>query len=220
MPPENSDKTIKNGGPAVRKMTIFQFQGFFSPTIISKILIFALLFVNFNAWIQIFEGHFQIFKANSCLKMNTFRGQTDHFEGQKWPLARRIVCRTVAKLGFFTQPTRFSSVQNRVFQGYQIAKQGSKQTFLRNIKLIGVNSWIQSPFLMPLHSLQSELGKKILKRKGFLRVMNVANGVFEANYLTYVNIFASCLPAIQGGGCLESRGTFLSAVELGVSRRL
>ena len=71
---------------------------------------FDLLFAHF-------EACFQIFKANSCLKLTTFGGQTDHFEGQNWSLSRWNLCRTVAKLGFFTLATRLRSVQNKDFRG-------------------------------------------------------------------------------------------------------
>lgn len=74
---------IGNGVSEVRKAAILGFQRFFSPTITLKILIFDLLFAIFKACFRIFEGDFQIFKANSCLKMTTFRGQNDHFQGSK-----------------------------------------------------------------------------------------------------------------------------------------
>ena len=92
------------------------------PPLASKSPFFALLFA-------IFKASFQIFKASRGLKLTTLMGQSDHFEGSKWSLSKWNFRRTVAKLGFFTWPTRFSPVQNRGFWGCQIAKRGVKRAF-------------------------------------------------------------------------------------------
>ena len=91
--------------------------------------IFALLFTHFKA-------SFQIFKANCTLKvtakkgkMTTLKEENDHFEGGKWSLRRWNLCRWGAKLRIFIWTTRFPTVQNWYFQGYQIAKQEVKLVF-------------------------------------------------------------------------------------------
>ena len=62
-----------------------------------------------------------------------------------------------------------------------------KTAFLRNINLRCVKPWVRSPFLMPLHGLLCGRGKKILKRRGFLRVTTGKKRHLRVVLLTVVN---------------------------------
>ena len=158
---------IGNGVSDARKAVIFQFLCFFAPTILLKIFIFDLLFVHFKACFQIYEGDFRNFKANSCLKLTTFRGQTDHFQGSNWSLSRvklTISGMTPPQNGRETQifhpGDTFAACSKQVFSGVSDCKTRGKTAFLRNIKLMDVKSRAESQFLMPLHGLKCERGKK------------------------------------------------------------
>ena len=70
-------------------------------------------------------------------------------------------------------------------------KTRGKTAFLRNIKLMDVKSRAESQFLMPLHGLKCERGKKILKRWGFLGVRTRGSGHLAGLNLTCVYVSGS-----------------------------
>ena len=198
MPPENTGKMIENGVSDARKAVIFRFLCFFAPTILLKVFIFDLLFVHFKACFQIFEGDFRIFKASSCLKLTTFRGQTDHFQGSNWSLSGvKLTTFRIAppqngrETRIFHPGDTFAACPKQVFSRVSDCKTRGKTAFLRNIKLTDVKPTVESQFLMPLHGLKCVRGKKILKRWGFLGVRAGESGHLVALDLTCVNVLGS-----------------------------
>lgn len=189
---------IVNGVSDARKAVIFRFLCFYAPTILLKIFIFDLLFVHFKACFQIFEGDFQIFKTNSCLKLTTFKGQTDHFRGSNWSLSRvKLTTFWMAppqngrETQIFHPGDTFVACLKQVFSGVSDCKTRGKTAFLRNIKLMGVKSKADSQFLMPLYGLKCGRGKKILKWWGFLGVRTRGSGHLTALNLTCVDVSGS-----------------------------
>lgn len=159
---------IVNGVSDARKADNFGFLCFFAPTILLKIFIFDLLFVHFKACFQIFEGDFRIFKANSCLKLTTFRGQTDHFQGSNWSLSgfklttsRMAPPQNGRKTRICHPGDIFVACPKQVFSRVSDCKTRGKTAFLRNIKLTDIKPSTESQFLMPLHGLKCVRGKKI-----------------------------------------------------------
>ena len=63
-----------------------------------------------------------------------------------------------------------------------------KTGFLRNIKLTDVKYYLAVRFLMALHGLKCERGKKILKRWGFSGVRAEKSEHFADLNLTCVNV--------------------------------
>ena len=81
----------------------------------------------------------------------------------------------------------FRACPKQGFSRVSDSKTRGKMRFLRNIKLKEVKRRLRRHFLMALHGLKCERGKKILKRWGFLGVREAVNGCIRAENFAFVN---------------------------------
>ena len=135
------------------KAVIFRFRPSSAPTN-------TLEFPHFCLTFRLFRSPFSNFQSQ-------FLPQTDHFQGSNWSLSGvKLTTSGIAppqngrKTRIFHPGNTLEVCPKQAFSRVSDSKTRGKSCFLRNIKLMCVNSCFASQFLMALHALKCERGKK------------------------------------------------------------